>query len=198
MNLLFSTLNKTTFLILPLLLMVVLSVFTTPTRVSASEVLSFKLADNKTGTTTTTKPATQTPPTSGTTSGTTSGSQNQTGKDEGSTEKTKDTTIQSGSLKNGGKGFVDALDQSVGEFANPIESRNLPELIVRGIRVMLALVGGAATIVIVIAGFQLVVSGSIPAKRTAAIRAITWAVAGLILSLMSFSIVAILQNIISR
>lgn len=88
-------------------------------------------------------------------------------------------------------------DQQVGILENPLSSETVSGLIAQIIKILLILVGSSAVIVIAISGFQLVLGGGAPDKRATAIKSITWAIAGLILSLLSFSIVAILQRIIS-
>lgn len=92
---------------------------------------------------------------------------------------------------------VPDYDKGIGVFQNPLEGGTVGGLIAQAIRIMLVLVGASAVVVIAISGFQLVLSQGNPEKRTSAIRSITWAIIGLILSILSFSIVAILQRIIS-
>lgn len=88
-------------------------------------------------------------------------------------------------------------DQRVDVFANPLESETVGGLIVRIVQMLLILAGLSATAVIAISGFQLVLSAGAPEKRASAIKAITGAIIGLIVAVLSFSIVAILKRIIS-
>lgn len=89
------------------------------------------------------------------------------------------------------------FDASIGNFQNPIASDTVSGLIAQAIKILLALSGLSAVAVIAIAGFQLVVTGEDPTKRAVAIKSITWAIIGLILAILSFSIVAIVQRLIS-
>lgn len=90
------------------------------------------------------------------------------------------------------------LDANLGRFFNPLQAGSVPELISSIIRVLFLLIGIAAVIIIIIAGFRMVLASGNEAELTKAKKALTWAVIGLIVSLMSFSIVSIIQNLISR
>lgn len=89
------------------------------------------------------------------------------------------------------------LDANIGSLDNPLAAETVSGVIAQSIRIMLILAGLLAVVVITIAGFQLVVSGENPDTRATAIRSITWSVVGLIVSILSFSIVAIVQRLIS-
>ncbi len=88
------------------------------------------------------------------------------------------------------------LDQNLGTFWNPLKINTVPELIASLIRILFVLIGLAAVIVIIIAGFRMVVDNGNESQMKQAKEAITWAIIGLILSLLAFSIVAIVQRII--
>lgn len=90
------------------------------------------------------------------------------------------------------------LDESLGNFFNPLKIESVPDLLGKILDLLFILIGIASVIVIVIAGFRMVTSNGNPAEITKAKQAITWAIVGLIVSLLSFSIVAIIQNLISR
>jgi hypothetical protein len=90
------------------------------------------------------------------------------------------------------------LDETIGNFRNPLQAQTVPELISSIIRVLFLLVSIAAVIIIIISGFRMVLASGNEEQLTKAKKALTWAVIGLIVSLMSFSIVAIIQNLISR
>ncbi len=79
---------------------------------------------------------------------------------------------------------------------SPVKARTVPQLISTVIRILFGLIAMAAILVIIVSGFRMVISGSNPAERTKAKNAITWAVIGLLVALMSFSIVSILQKLI--
>lgn len=88
------------------------------------------------------------------------------------------------------------LDQPIGVFDNLINPGSVPELIVSLIRILFILVGIAAVIVIIIAGFRMVIDSGNEIQMKKAKEAITWAIIGLIISILAFSIVAIIQRII--
>lgn len=90
------------------------------------------------------------------------------------------------------------LDQTLGSFFNPLTVKSVPELITAIIRVLFALISIAAVVLIIISGFRMVLASGNEEQLTKAKKAITWAIIGLIVSLLSFSIVSIIQNLISR
>lgn len=87
-------------------------------------------------------------------------------------------------------------DQEIGRFWNPLDFETVPELIATLIRILFMLTGLAAVIVIIIAGFRLVVDNGNETQVKKAKEAVTWAILGLIVSVLAFSIVAIVQRII--
>ncbi len=97
---------------------------------------------------------------------------------------------------NTGANFNVDLDSSVGSFFNPLSARTLPEIVAGLIRILFVLIGIAAVIVIIISGFRMVLANGNEAQLTAAKKALLWAVVGLVVSLMAFSIVAIIQRLI--
>ncbi len=89
-----------------------------------------------------------------------------------------------------------SLDETIGNFFNPLEKDTLPELMASVLRILFAIIGMLAVIVIIVAGFRMVLSSGDPTGVANAKKAITAAIAGLVLSLMAFSIVAIVQRLI--
>lgn len=87
-------------------------------------------------------------------------------------------------------------DQELGRFWNPLTFETVPELISNIIRILFVLVGLAAVIVIIIAGFRMVLDSGNEEQLKKAKQAITWAIVGLIVSILAFSIVAIVQRVI--
>lgn len=88
------------------------------------------------------------------------------------------------------------LDEKIGDFWNPLERDTLPELLATILRILFALIGMVAVIIIIISGFRMVLASGNETELTKAKAAITWAIVGLIVSLMAFSIVAIVQRLI--
>lgn len=95
-----------------------------------------------------------------------------------------------------GVNFNVNLDENLGTFFNPLEAESIPELIATIIRILFVLAGITAVIVIIIAGFRMVIDSGNETQVKKAKEAITWAVIGLIVSILAFSIVAIIQRII--
>lgn len=60
----------------------------------------------------------------------------------------------------------------------------------------LAFVGILATVMIVVGGYFMVVSAGDPKRRTKGLQTVTWAVIGLVVTLLSFSIIALVQNVL--
>lgn len=90
-----------------------------------------------------------------------------------------------------------SFDTPLGRFYNPLEFERPEELVVRVINALLLLVGIISVIMIIIGGLRMVASGGSESQITKGKQTVIWAVGGLILSLMAFSIVAIIQSIIS-
>lgn len=91
-----------------------------------------------------------------------------------------------------------SLDDPIGSFFNPLSGHvsSAPQLITALIRILFALIGIVAVVVIIVAGFRMVTSSGSEEQITKAKKAITWAIIGLVVSLLSFSIVAIIQRLI--
>lgn len=90
-----------------------------------------------------------------------------------------------------------SLDTILGTFSNPLEFETVPELIIRLINIGLLLAAMVTVIVIIVGGFNLVTAAGNETKITKGKRSIMWAIAGLIVCLLSFSIVAIIQKVVS-
>ncbi len=88
------------------------------------------------------------------------------------------------------------LDTPLGFFINPLTKDTLPELLASILKILFILIGMISVIIIIIAGFRMVIASGNETELTKAKAAITWAIIGLIVSLMSFSIVAIIQRLI--
>jgi hypothetical protein len=100
--------------------------------------------------------------------------------------------------------FNGSLDDTIGTFFNPLKRQNgsgadtVPEIIGALIRILFVLIGLISVIIIIIAGFRMVTASGNEEQLTKAKKAITWAIVGLIVSLLSFSIVAIIQALIAK
>ncbi|MBP7843084.1 hypothetical protein KA017_03710 [Candidatus Woesebacteria bacterium] len=135
---------------------------------------------------------------------------NDSGCVEGKYDPTKDTTTPPGTteppnnstpndqINTGITAKLGDLDEVLGSIFNPLTVWSVPELITSIIRVLFALISIAAIVLIIISGFRMVLASGNEEQLTKAKKAITWAIIGLIVSLLSFSIVSIIQNLISR
>lgn len=92
-------------------------------------------------------------------------------------------------------GGVGSLTVKLPEIKDPFNGNSLSEVVLQLIRIVFLLIIMAAVIVIVIAGFRMVASGSNPQELAKAKKAIVWAIIGLLLALMSYSIVEIITRI---
>ncbi len=90
------------------------------------------------------------------------------------------------------------FDRSLGSFFNPLDDGvTVPGLIVRLINIVLMLAGMVAVIYIIFGGFLMVTSAGNQTTLTKGKKTVMYAVAGLIVCILSFSIVAVIQSIIS-
>lgn len=107
-----------------------------------------------------------------------------------------DTSVTGTSPDTGVTANVGDLDGNLGPLWNPLNFETVPQLIASLLRILFVLIGIAAVIIIIIAGFRMVLASGNEEELTKAKKAITWAIIGLIISLMSFSIVAIIERLI--
>lgn len=90
------------------------------------------------------------------------------------------------------------LDAVLGTFSNPLEFETIPELIVRLIDIGLLLAAMIAVVAIIWGGFMMVTAAGSETRLTQGKKTVIWAIGGLIVCLMSFSIVAIIERVITR
>lgn len=102
-----------------------------------------------------------------------------------------DTSVNVTGVKN--------FDEVLGTLFNPLEDdfTSPGQIIVGFINIALLLAGILAVIFIIIGGFLMVTSAGNEGRIKQGKQTLIWAVAGLILTLLSFSIVAIVQSIIT-
>ncbi len=92
--------------------------------------------------------------------------------------------------------FNTNFDSTISLFPNLLNIDSVPALIAALVKILFTLTGLVAVVVIIIAGFRMVMSQGNESEITKGKKAITWAIAGLIVSILAFSIVAIIQSII--
>ncbi|HMR55613.1 MAG TPA: pilin [Candidatus Doudnabacteria bacterium] len=91
-----------------------------------------------------------------------------------------------------------SFDTVLGTFFNPLEDDRPEEIIVRIINILLTIAGVLAVIFIIVGGLMMVTSAGNENRLKNGKQTLIYAVLGLILTLLSFSIVAIIQTIIAR
>lgn len=91
-----------------------------------------------------------------------------------------------------------SFDTVLGKFFNPLEDDRPEQIIVRVINILLSLVAVLAVIFIILGGLMMVTSAGNQTRLQSGKQTLLYAVLGLILTLLSFSIVAIIQTIIAR
>ncbi len=90
------------------------------------------------------------------------------------------------------------FDKNVGSLNNPINIDSFPELVVFVLKGFFFLIGLMALLVIVIGGVRLVFSQGNQESITKGKQTIIWAIAGLVVALMAYSLVAVVQNLLSK
>ena len=82
------------------------------------------------------------------------------------------------------------------QITNPTGETSVLALGMKGINFLLAMIVIAAVVVIVVAGFRMMVARGNEGEITKAKKALFYAIGGLVLALMSFAIVEIIQNVL--
>ncbi len=96
-----------------------------------------------------------------------------------------------------GSGNTCSYDKNSTQLCNPIAGANdLNSLIIKGLKFLLGLIGTVAVLMIVIAGFKMVSSQGDEHQVKSAKQTITWAIAGMVVAILAYSIVAIVQNVL--
>jgi hypothetical protein len=79
---------------------------------------------------------------------------------------------------------------------NPTKAANLAELISKAINILLSVIAMVSVIMIIVSGFRMVAYGGNPAELGKAKAGLIWAILGLVIAVMSFSIVSIITRLI--
>lgn len=87
-------------------------------------------------------------------------------------------------------------DEDLPMIRNPIGTDNLSAVISRIIKWLLGIIVMAAIVMLIINGFRMIAYGGNPGELAKAKSGVMWAIGGLILALMSFSIVSMLQRLL--
>ncbi len=92
--------------------------------------------------------------------------------------------------------FAFAADDDIPKIESPVKATNLSELITKAINVLLSVIAMASVIMIIVSGFRMVGSGGNPGELSKAKSGLIWAILGLVVAIMSFSIISIIQRLI--
>ena len=80
-------------------------------------------------------------------------------------------------------------------LCNPVQGADdVKELIIKLTKYLMGIIALVAIVVIVIGGFRMVISAGNESQIKAARSTITWAIIGLVISLLAYTIVAIIQG----
>lgn len=82
------------------------------------------------------------------------------------------------------------------QLYNPIESENLGQLMLAIMKGFIIIIAAWSVLFIIVGGFRMVMSQGNSEALTKAKATITWAIAGVIVSILAFSVVAIVQNLV--
>ncbi len=88
------------------------------------------------------------------------------------------------------------ITDTVPPIDNPFGDNTLLGVVANLIKVLFGIIIMAAIVVIIISGFRMVTGGDNPEQLKKAKQGIIWALIGLVVSLMSYAIVQIIQNIL--
>ncbi len=83
-------------------------------------------------------------------------------------------------------------------FCNPLPDKNIGEVFVRLLKFFTGSVAIVAVVVIVVAGFKMIVASGSEEIIKSARSQMTWAIIGLIIAVLAFTFVAVLQNILTK
>lgn len=91
----------------------------------------------------------------------------------------------------------DAQNTGTGQqFCNPLPDKNIGELLARLLKFFLTAVLGAAVVFVAIAGFKMIVAGGNEEAVTSARKMMTWALIGLVVTSLAYTLVAVVENIL--
>jgi hypothetical protein len=111
---------------------------------------------------------------------------------------TANTNSSSNSNSNSGSGDPSESYIIPPKISNPVGEESLLAVGNRFISFLLAMIVIAAVVVIIVAGFRMVVGSGNEAEIKKAKKAIIYAIAGITVALASFAIVQIIQNFLAK
>lgn len=99
---------------------------------------------------------------------------------------------------NGGSCEIDGFNTTDSKLCNPLPDKNLAGLIFRLINYILMVIASFVVVTIVVAGFMIVSSQGNEEAVKGAKNSITWAVVGMILVLLAYSISSIIKTMLTN
>lgn len=101
---------------------------------------------------------------------------------------------QSNTIANGNLS-ANVVDVPLAQITDTFGGKGVSEVSLQIIKILLLLIIMAAVIVIAIAGFRMATGGNNPEQLKKSKKAIAWAIIGILVALMSYSIVAIITRV---
>ena len=99
---------------------------------------------------------------------------------------------------NGGSCEIDGFNTTDSKLCNPLPDKNLGELVYRLIQYILIGISSMAIVTVVISAFVIVSSQGNEEAVKGAKTSISWAVVGIVLALLAYSIAAIIETAVTR
>lgn len=95
-----------------------------------------------------------------------------------------------------GQGSNTVSTPVVGTIDSPISIKSLGELVTTGIKYLLGFLATLSVLFIIIGGVRMVVSGGSEGEVKAGKQTVTWAVVGMVVSLLAFTIINVVQSLL--
>lgn len=89
-----------------------------------------------------------------------------------------------------------SFDSGSSELCNPIKEKTLLDIVIMLVKAFIAIIAVFAVAMVVIGGGRLVISAGNEAEVKKAKSTITWAIGGLVIALLAYSIVSIITNLL--
>ena len=89
-----------------------------------------------------------------------------------------------------GNSSVGSGDTATAQLENPIQASTVPEIVVNVIQVLLTLLGSAALLVFIYGGIMMITSAGNEERLKKARSTLIWAIAGLVIILVSYSLMS--------
>ena len=92
--------------------------------------------------------------------------------------------------------YATSTPPSTDTLINPLPVDNLTGMFLYIVKGFLAIIGVWGVLFIIVGGFRMIMASGNEEQYLAAKKTITWAILGVVIAVMSFSIIAIVQNLV--